>query len=103
MTGKWFSLNNAHMAWLCGEKTHMRVPKIFNLRSDTFEEAEASALFDKWTADHVFVPVPIQGVVTRCLESIKGFLIRQKGASFRFESGSGPGGRRFKSSLPDQS
>lgn len=66
--------------------THFRVPKIFNLRSGPFEEAEDSTLFyDQWTADHVFIQVPIQAVVAKWLETFKEFSIRQKAASFSLD------------------
>jgi arylsulfatase A-like enzyme len=63
--------------------TQLRVPKLFNLRSDPFEAAENSTLFyDKWTADHTFIQVPIQGIAAQWLASFKEFPIRQKPASF---------------------
>lgn len=60
----------------------MRVPKLYNLRSDPFEGGGDSVLYDKWTIDHVFVQVPIQGLVAKWLESFKDFPPRAKPASF---------------------
>jgi len=66
--------------------SQMRIPKLFNLRSDPFERGEESTLFyDKWFADHAFIQVPIQGLAARWLETFKEFPIRQKPASFNLE------------------
>jgi arylsulfatase A-like enzyme len=66
--------------------SQMRIPKLFNLRSDPFERGEESTLFyDKWFADHAFVQVPIQALAARWLETFKEFPIRQKPASFNLE------------------
>ena len=61
----------------------LRVPKLFNLRSDPFESAEDSTLFyDKWVADRVFIQVPAQAICAQWLESFKEFPPRAKAASF---------------------
>jgi arylsulfatase len=63
--------------------SEMRVPKLFNLRSDPFEEAEDSTLFyDKWTADRMFLQVPAQAIVAKWLDTLKEFPIRQRPSSF---------------------
>jgi arylsulfatase len=64
----------------------MRAPKMYNLRSDPFEEGEDSSLFyAKWVADRSFLSVPAQVIVSKWLESLKDFPIRQKPASFNVE------------------
>jgi arylsulfatase A-like enzyme len=64
----------------------MRVPKMFNLRSDPFEAAEDSTIFyDKWMVDRAFLLVPAQAIVAQWLESFKEFPIRQKPASFNLD------------------
>lgn len=66
--------------------SEMRVPKIFNLRSDPFEAGDDSSLFyDKWVADRAFLLVPAQALVAKWLESLKEFPIRQKPASFNVD------------------
>jgi arylsulfatase len=60
----------------------LRVPKIFNLRSDPFEQAEDGILYDKWMADRAFLLVPAQAIIGKWLESLKEFPIRQKPSSF---------------------
>ena len=66
--------------------SNMRVPKLFNLRSDPFERADDSTLFyDKWTADRVFLQVPAQALVGKWLESFKEFPPRSKPASFSID------------------
>jgi arylsulfatase A-like enzyme len=64
----------------------MRVPKLFNLRSDPFERAEESTLFyDKWFADRAFVMIPAQVLVGKWLETFKEFPPRAKSASFSID------------------
>ena len=60
----------------------MRIPKIFNLRSDPFEEGEDGMLYDKWMVDRAFLLVPAQAIIGKWLESLKEFPIRQKPSSF---------------------
>jgi arylsulfatase len=64
----------------------MRIPKLFNLRSDPFERAEDSSLFyDKWFADRGFVMVPAQVLVANWIETFKEFPPRAKSASFSID------------------
>ena len=65
--------------------SHMRVPKLFNLRSDPFEAGEDTVFYDKWTVDHVFIQVPIQAIVAKWIGSFQEFPIRQKAASFSLD------------------
>jgi arylsulfatase len=63
----------------------MRLPKLFNLRTDPFETGDESLLYDKWCVDRAFLLVPAQRIVAQWLESFKEFPIRQKPASFSVE------------------
>jgi arylsulfatase len=63
----------------------MRVPKLFNLRSDPFERGDGSVLYDKWTVEHVFIQVPAQVLVAQWIESFKEFPPRAKSASFSID------------------
>jgi arylsulfatase len=66
--------------------SEMRIPKLFNLRTDPFERGEESTLFyDKWFADRAFLQVPAQTLATQWLDSFKEFPIRQKPASFNLD------------------
>jgi arylsulfatase len=66
--------------------SEMRIPKIFNLRSDPFEAGENSTLFyDKWNADRLFLLVPAQALAARWMESFKEFPIRQRPAAFNLD------------------
>src|SRR5262249_4131245 len=56
-----------------------------NLRSDPFERGDESILYDKWTADRVFVQVPMQALAAKWLESFKEFPVRQKPAAFNLD------------------
>jgi arylsulfatase A-like enzyme len=62
----------------------MRVPKIFNIRSDPFERADvdASMFYDKWLMDRAFLLVPAQAMVGEFLKTFEEFPPRQKPASF---------------------
>jgi len=65
--------------------TRLRVPMLYNLRSDPFERGPNSFLYDNWLAHRMFLIVPAQAVVTKWLESFKEFPIRQKPASFNLD------------------
>lgn len=60
----------------------MRIPTLFNLRSDPFERGDESIFNDKWFADHAFIQVPAQEIVGAFLETFKEFPPRAKAASF---------------------
>jgi arylsulfatase len=61
----------------------LRLPKIFNLRTDPYERADiTSNTYWDWVMDHAFLLVPAQAYVGRFLESFKQFPPRQKAASF---------------------
>ncbi len=65
----------------------MRVPKIYNLRSDPFERGTrtASVFYDKWMADRAFLLVPAQAIVGEFLKTFQEFPPRQKPASFSID------------------
>jgi len=61
----------------------LRVPKIFNLRTDPYERADiTSNTYYDWLLDHVFLLVPAQAGVAEFLGTFKEFPPRQKAASF---------------------
>ena len=63
--------------------TQLRVPKIYNLRTDPFEFADlTSNTYWDWMLNHAFMVVPAQREVQRFLETFKAFPPRQKAASF---------------------
>jgi arylsulfatase A-like enzyme len=64
----------------------LRLPKIFNLRSDPFEEADHIASgYDKWRLDRVFLLVPAQEYVGNFLATFKEFPPSQKVGSFSLD------------------
>jgi arylsulfatase A-like enzyme len=64
----------------------LRVPKLFNLRSDPFERAEHEAIgYSRWMIDRVFLLVPAQAFVAQWLQSFKDFPPRQKPATFSID------------------
>jgi len=61
----------------------LRVPKIFNLRTDPYERADiTSNTYYDWLLDHVFILVPAQKVVGEFLATFKEFPPSQKSGSF---------------------
>ena len=66
--------------------TPLRLPKIFNLRTDPFEVADVTSnTYWDWVIDHLFLLVPAQTVVGDFLATFKEFPPRQKAASFNVE------------------
>ena len=66
--------------------TNLRVPKIFNLRTDPYEKADVTSnTYYDWTMDHVFLLVPAQDYVGQFLMTFKDYPQRQKAASFNMD------------------
>ncbi len=63
--------------------TELRVPKIFNLRTDPYERADfTSNTYWDWMLDHAFLLVPAQSFVAQMLASFLEFPPRQEAATF---------------------
>jgi arylsulfatase A-like enzyme len=61
----------------------LRVPKIFNLRTDPYERADiTSNTYYDWLLDHAFLMVPAQAYVGEFLMTFKEYPQRQKAATF---------------------
>ena len=66
--------------------TELRVPLMFNLRTDPYERANiTSNTYYDWLLDHAFMCVPVQAYVGKFLESFKEFPPSQKPASFTID------------------
>jgi len=64
----------------------LRLPKIFNLRTDPYERADiTSNTYYDWLLDHAFLLVPAQDYVGQFLMTFKDFPPRQKAASFNLD------------------
>ncbi|MCY1740724.1 arylsulfatase [Ensifer sp. SL37] len=64
----------------------LRLPKLFNLRSDPFETADHEGMdYERWRVEHLFVVVPAQAYVAKFLETFKEFPPRQKPGSFSID------------------
>ena len=64
----------------------LRVPKIFNLRTDPYERADiTSNTYYDWLMDHVFLLVPAQAYIANFLTTFKEYPQRQKAASFNLD------------------
>jgi arylsulfatase len=66
--------------------TQLRVPKIFNLRTDPYERADiTSNTYYDWMLDRAWLVMPAQAFVAEMLQSLVEFPPSQKPASFTIE------------------
>jgi arylsulfatase len=66
--------------------TELRVPKIFNLRTDPYEYADVgSNTYYDWLADHAYLLVPAQAYVGNFIGTFKEFPPRQTPGSFNLD------------------
>lgn len=64
----------------------LRIPKIFNLRSDPYERADVTSnSYYDWLLDHAFLLVPAQEYVAKFLATFKEYPPRMKAASFSID------------------
>jgi len=63
----------------------LRLPKIYNLRSDPFEEAGVSFDYGHWRADRLFLLVPAQQLVGQFLATFREYPPSQKVGSFSLD------------------
>jgi arylsulfatase len=64
----------------------LRLPKLFNLRSDPFETADHEGMdYERWRVEHLFVMVPAQEYVGKFLTTFKEFPPAQKPGSFSID------------------
>jgi len=68
-----------------GQFTKLRIPNLYNLRSDPFERGPDSIEYGDWFAHRGFIIVPAQAAVGQWLASFKDFPPRQKPASFNLD------------------
>jgi len=66
--------------------TELRLPKIYNLRTDPFERADiTSNSYYEWTLHHAYLIFAAQAIVTPFLATFKEFPPRQRAASFTID------------------
>ena len=66
--------------------TPLRLPKLFNLRSDPFEQGDRDSIdYAHWRIDRAFLVVPAQAFVGQWLQSFREFPPSQKPASFSLD------------------
>jgi arylsulfatase len=64
----------------------LRLPKLFNLRSDPFERADHEGMgYGQWRIDRAFLIAPAGAYVAQWLQSFKEFPPRQKPGSFNLD------------------
>ena len=70
-----------------GRAVHtLRMPKVFNLRTDPFERADiTSNTYYNWFLHHDFIALAANMIVVPFLETFKKFPPRQKAASFTID------------------
>jgi arylsulfatase len=65
---------------------NLRVPKLFNLRTDPYERADiTSNTYYEWLIERVFLFVPAQAYVGQFLMTFRDYPQRQKAASFNLD------------------
>ena len=65
----------------------LRFPKLFNLRSDPFEEADHESIdYPRWRVEHAFVLVPGQQYVGQFLSTFREFPPSQKPGGFSLDA-----------------
>ncbi len=65
----------------------LRFPKLFNLRSDPFEEADHESIdYPRWRVEHAFVLVPAQEYVGKFLSTFVEYPPSQKPGSFSLDA-----------------
>jgi arylsulfatase len=65
----------------------LRLPKLFNLRSDPFETADHEGMdYMRWRVEHLFLLVPAQQYVGQFLATFKEFPPSQKPGSFSIDA-----------------
>ncbi|HEX5063143.1 MAG TPA: arylsulfatase [Kofleriaceae bacterium] len=66
--------------------TKLRIPKLFNLRTDPFERADVTSnTYWDWYLSKAYMIMAAQSIVTKFLETFKEFPPRQKAASFTID------------------
>ncbi|OEF25270.1 arylsulfatase [Vibrio rumoiensis] len=66
--------------------TPLRTPKLFNLRSDPYEEADVTSnTYWDWVLERVYLYVPAQAYVAKFLETFKEFPPSQSPATFNLD------------------
>jgi arylsulfatase len=64
----------------------LRVPKLFNLRTDPFERADVTAnTYYDWILDNAYIVLAATAIVIEFLETFKEFPPRQEAASFTID------------------
>jgi arylsulfatase A-like enzyme len=64
----------------------LRVPKLFNLRSDPFETADHESMdYERWRVERLFLLVPAQQYVGQFLSTFREFPPRQEAGSFALD------------------
>jgi arylsulfatase len=64
----------------------LRLPKLFNLRSDPFEKADRIGIgYNHWRVEHIFLLVPAQQYIGQFLSTFKEFPPSQKVGSFSLD------------------
>jgi arylsulfatase len=67
--------------------TTLRVPKLFNLRTDPYERADiTSNTYYDWLFQRIYLMVPAQAYVGKFLKTFKEYPPRQKADTFNLDA-----------------
>jgi arylsulfatase len=64
----------------------LRVPRIFNIRTDPFEHGESSWEYWRWRVDRLFLLVPAQQYIGKFLSTFQEFPPSQKSGTFSLDA-----------------
>ena len=85
-SSSWSKEWQVHLEFWANPFTPLRVPLIFNVRRDPYEQATiTSNTYYDWQLDHVFLLVPAQEIVGEFLMTFKEYPPRMKAASFSLD------------------
>jgi arylsulfatase len=68
-----------------GQFTKLRVPNLYDLKADPFEQGPKSIYYADWQVRRIFIQVPMQAFAAQWLSTFKEFPPRQKPASFNLD------------------
>jgi len=64
----------------------LRVPKLFNLRTDPFERADiTSNIYWEWVIENIFMVYPAQDIAAQFMATFREFPPAQKAATFTLD------------------
>lgn len=76
--------NHGMDVWI-HQYTDLRMPGLYNLKTDPFERADESILYNDWKVRRMYVMVPARDIISNWLSTFKEFPVRQKTESWNLD------------------